>query len=374
MIENFMTGTLTIEVKVKDTERLLNILWTKNINISNITKIDITTLKFNIDYEDFEAAEEVVKKNKGKIKIIKRFGRIFVFRKIKNKIAFVLGAIVFMSILYILSTHIWAIDINTNKNIAPFEIRSQLKELGVIPGITQSNINVYELEKKLENDNSNILWIRARIEGAILKITVEEKVNPPGIHESSIGDCTASMDGEIKRVYVTSGTAVVGSGDIVKAGDVLIKAVQGREGEEYETPASGTIIANTFYEKEMEIKISGTELKRTANEDKEIYIEVFNKKIYFKKAVKNFEYYDKIEEGKNFIKTVTYYEKKESEVNVNKEDVIKDSILKLQEALLVELKNNAIVTSKSHKIQEINDGKIRLNVMFVVEQEIGVSK
>lgn len=370
MIENFISGILTIEVKVKDSERVLNILWAKNIKITNVTKIDITTMKLNINYEDYEIVEEIIKKNKGKIKINRRAGGLFVFRRLKNKIALVLGAVIFVSILYILSTYIWAIDIKTNKNIAPYEIRRQLKELGVEPGIRKSNMDVYELEKRIEDTNSNILWIRVRIEGAILKVTVEEKVNPPEINENHIGDCIALMDGEVKRVYVTAGTAVVSSGDMVKTGDVLIKATQGREGEEYETPALGTIIANTFYEKEMEMKISGQQLRRTGNKDKEIYIKLWNKKIYLKKATKNYEYYDKIEEGENLIKTVTYYEKKESEINVDKEESIKNSILKLQEELLKDLRNNAIVVGKSHEVQDIDDGKIRIKVMFVVEQEI----
>lgn len=39
---------------------------------------------------------------------------------------------------------------------------------------------------------------------------------------------------------------IVTVGDIVNEGDILINGTQGKEGVEFETPAKGTVIANTF--------------------------------------------------------------------------------------------------------------------------------
>ena len=46
------------------------------------------------------------------------------------------------------------------------------------------------------------------------------------------------------------------AGNIVKAGDVVIEGVDGNEGGEYILPPRGIVIANTFYEKSMNVKIS----------------------------------------------------------------------------------------------------------------------
>ncbi len=54
------------------------------------------------------------------------------------------------------------------------------------------------------------------------------------------------MDGEIKRIYTTSGTAVVKEGDVVKKGDILIIPQQGIEGGEYEVDAEGEVTAILF--------------------------------------------------------------------------------------------------------------------------------
>ena len=43
--------------------------------------------------------------------------------------------IIFLCIIYYLSTYIWSIEIDVQKNISPFEIRKQLNEIGIKPGI-----------------------------------------------------------------------------------------------------------------------------------------------------------------------------------------------------------------------------------------------
>ena len=102
------------------------------------------------------------------------------------------------------------------------------------PGISKNKIQDTIIEKELESIDDRILWVRVRIEGVSLKVKVIEKVNPPDLEENTINDCISKMDGEVKKIYVKSGTAVVKPGDMVKEGDVLIKAQDGKEGLEYE--------------------------------------------------------------------------------------------------------------------------------------------
>lgn len=367
-----MNEKLMVVVSVKNVEKFINSLWYKDINAGEIRRLDKTTIKFAVDFDDYEELEEIVKKNKGNIKIIRRSGVLFLLKKIKKEITLLIGFFIFVAILFLLTSFIWAIDIKTTDGITPYELRMQLKELKIIPGIKKSDIDVYQIEEKLKNGNPNILWVRARIEGGALKIDAKSKINPPTIKKTDSRECVASMDGEIKRVYVSKGKPTVSTGDLVKKGDVLIIPVQGKEGCEYPSDAEGRVIANTFYEKEAEIKVSGTELKRTGKTDNDIYFELFNKFFYIKKISNNFEYYDRIEESNNFIKKAVYYEKAESPVEADREEEVRKSIITLQETLLKELKNNAIVTGKSATVTDIDDGKIRVKVVFVVEQDIGV--
>lgn len=374
MNNNIKKGKVILEISSPMSEKILNLLWSKNIRLFKVIRINITTIRIEIEYENYDVVKDILDKCNGKVDIISESGLIFILKGMKKQLSLIVGIIAFVVVLYSLSNHVWAIEINTKENISPYEIRKELKSLGVIGGINKKDLNVYSLEKKLEDLNSDILWIRARIEGSTLKIIIQEKVTPPTISEKPTGDCTATMDGEVKRIYVNSGTAKVAPGDFVKMGDTLISSVVGREGDEYESYAKGTIIANTFYEKEMEVQVSGTKMERTGKKDKDIYLNFWGKKIYLKKVINTFDDYDKIENNNGILNNNIYFEREEKEVNINRDEAVKESAQKLEESLLKSLSNEAKIVDKNIQITEVDKNKVRINVMFVVEQNIAINR
>lgn len=364
------SGQITIEVSALMPEKILNVLWNNGIYTCKVVKINLTTIRFNIAFEDYNETQMLIKKQKLKMKVVGKSGMIVLLLNLKRRMSLVIGAGVFFLVIYCLSNYVWAIDIQTKNNLSPFEVRQQLTAIGIQPGLKKSQINVYDIERKLEDLNDQIMWIRVRIQGSTLKLVIEEKVNPPSTEKTLPNSVVAKMDGEIKRVYTTSGNAAVVPGDIVKTGDILILPVQGREGFEKEVKPSGTVIANTFYEKFMEIQISGEKLERTGKKNSDIYLNIFGKKIYLKKAINGFESYDKIEEKNGIFNKVIYFEKKGKPVNVDKESAIKEASDKLKESLGKTLSNNAKIMDNKATVEDLGDGKILVQVIFTVEQDI----
>ncbi|BCZ48536.1 sporulation protein YqfD [Clostridium gelidum] len=363
-------GQITIEVSALMPEKILNILWNNEIYTCNIIKIDLMTIRVSIYFKDYKEAEMLIKKYKGKVRIVKKSGIIVLLMKMKRKVSLVIGAVIFFIVIYILSNYIWAIDIQTQRNLSPFEIRQQLSSIGIKPGLNKSQIDVYAIEKKMEDLNNQIMWIRIRVEGSTLKLVIKEKVNPPATEKKLFNQVVAKMDGEVKRVYTSSGNPAVVPGDIVKTGDDLILPIQGREGFEQEVKPKGTVIANTFYEKFMEVQISGEKLERTGEKNNDIYLSFYGKKFYLKKAINQFQYYDKIEEKDGVINKIIYFKKKGKTVNLDRENTIKEATQKLQESLRKTLSNDAKIMDSKTTVENIKDGKILVKVIFTVEQDI----
>lgn len=368
--DRIKSGQITIEVSALMPEKILNVLWNNGIYTCKVVKINLTTIRFDIAFEDYNETQMLIKKQKLKMKVVGKSGMIVLLLNLKRRMSLVIGAGVFFLVIYCLSNYVWAIDIQTKNNLSPFEVRQQLTAIGIQPGLKKSQINVYDIERKLEDLNDQIMWIRVRIQGSTLKLVIEEKVNPPSTEKTLPNSVVAKMDGEIKRVYTTSGNAAVVPGDIVKTGDVLILPVQGREGFEKEVKPSGTVIANTFYEKFIEIQISGEKLERTGKKNSDIYLNIFGKKIYLKKAINGFESYDKIEEKNGIFNKVIYFEKKGKPVNVDKESAIKEASDKLKESLGKTLSNNAKIMDNKATVEDLGGGKILVQVIFTVEQDI----
>ncbi len=369
-LEKLKSGKITIEISALSIEKILNALWKNNIQTSNVTRRNLTTIRCSIMYSEYKQAVNVVKKLKGKIKVIGMNGVIVFILQIKRRLSLAVGFVVFFILLYLLSNNIWAIDIETQNNLTPFEVRKELTSIGITPGIKKANINVYDIERKMEDLDDQIMWIRVRIEGSTLRVVIKEKINPPLTEKELPNEVLAKMDGEIKRVFTVSGNSAVVPGDIVKKGDVLILQKEGREGLEKEVKPSGTVIANTFYDKFMEVQISGEKLKRTGNKDSDIYINICNKKIYLKKAINDFEYYDKIEERKGLLNKVVYFEKKGEQINLDKDTVINECALNLQKSLEKSLSKDAKIIDKKIEEDDLGNGKIIVKITFTVEQDI----
>lgn len=366
----FESGKVILEINILKPERLLNILWSENIRVINIKRIDVVTIRITIEYENYLSVVEAVKRLGGKSKIVGSRGILFLVGELKSKVFLVIGGGMFIAILLYLSTFVWSVEITTKKNVSPYELRQQLYELGIKPGISKSKIDFKDIERKLENMNSDILWLRARVEGSTLKVSIEEKVNPPEIKEGNLGNLVAKIDGEISRVYTFAGRSVVHSGEFVKAGDVIIEGINGKEENPYEVVPDGVVMANTFYEKSIKAKYQGTELKRSGEKDSDIYLNIFGKKIYLKKAIKDFKEYDKIEESGNIINKINYYEKKEIPIEFGKEEIVNNSINDLEKSLYNELTREANIVDRIVSTREDSNDELVVNVVFVVEQNI----
>ncbi|MBP3915956.1 MULTISPECIES: sporulation protein YqfD [unclassified Clostridium] len=369
-LDKMKKGKILVEIKVLNTERILNLFWRKNIRVYKVKKKDFATLILEIDYLNYSEVRECVESLGGRINIIKSEGFVFFLGNIKKKLSLVIGGLMFLCIIYYLSTYIWAVEVDVQQNIPPFEIRKQLNSIGIKPGIAKSSIDVKEIEKQLENMSSEILWLRVRIEGSTLKVLVEEKINPPQEQSYEYGNLVATMDGEIKRVYTFAGRAKVKSGQLVKAGDVVIEGIDGNEGGEYILPPRGIVIANTFYEKSMNVKVSGTQLERSGEKDSDIFINIFGKKIYLKKAIKDFTHYDKIELSGKIFNKVLYYERIEEDINLSENDAIESAVNQLEKSLLNELSRDAKIVDKLVDKEMKDEENLLVNVVFVVEQNI----
>ncbi|MGL4873140.1 MAG: sporulation protein YqfD [Clostridium sp.] len=365
-----MEYIIRVEINTMKGEDVLNTCIQNKIHVSKVRRVNKALLSFEIYYKDYKDLIKITKRYGGKIRVIEEKGNIIKIKRIKNRIGLFVGAMIFLGMLFLMSKFIWAIDIETEKKLSPFEIREVLLDIGVEQGMLKSEIDVYEIEKAIEDKCNDVLWTRVRIEGSALRIVVKEKINPPVNLEENEGDVYAKIGGEVKRIYSQKGTTVVQVGDIVKEGDVLIEGYIEGNGEIIESKAIGTVIANTFYTKEVEVNLDGGEETRGEESEKEYYLNILGKKIYLKKFSNSFEKYDKIEEENGFFNKNIYYEKKVSSIKKDKTEVEKNVVKDLKDLLEKELPIDAKIINQKVDILELGGGKIKIIVEFTVEQNI----
>lgn len=148
-LKKYKRGIITIEIQSHIPEKFINLLWRNGVQIKNIRKKSITNMSMDINLKDFQLIDDIAKKTKTKIKILNRRGTSFLFIKLRKRIALVFGFFLFFSLIYFLSTFIWKIDIQTENNLSPYEIRQKLISYGIYPGIRKDKIDVYNIQKKI---------------------------------------------------------------------------------------------------------------------------------------------------------------------------------------------------------------------------------
>jgi similar to stage IV sporulation protein len=365
-LRKYKKGTITMEIESFMPEKFLNLLWKNGIVAKNIKKVNITTVVLEVKLCDYVEIGKVAKKTDTKIVIVGRSGLSFFLIKIKNRVALLLGVLLFGSIIYYLSTFVWNIEINTEQYISPYELRNQIKGFGVIPGLRKKNIDVYAIENKILRSNDEIMWVKARIEGVKLKVDVKERQSPPIIiMDATPCNLIANKEGIVVRVFTTEGTAMVKSGDTIQKGDLLVKGEQGKEGSEYTVHAQGEVIAQTFYEETREVPLYNKSRIKTWNSISNLYIKIANKKIYLKNSLITYANYDKIENNSRFIKKEIYYEVEEKNIPVDATVITKQ----IYSDILRNLDKQVKIIDKIEDVKKEND-KYSIRVLVVAEENI----
>lgn len=94
-MEGIKKGKIKVEILVKDIEKILNILWLQNIAVSKVIKVNITTLRLEVDYINYGRLCEVVRSVGGKVRVLEGKGLIFLLGKMKKRYSIVIAVVVF---------------------------------------------------------------------------------------------------------------------------------------------------------------------------------------------------------------------------------------------------------------------------------------
>jgi len=364
--KKYKKGIITMEIQSLMPEKFINLLWKNGVVAKNIKKINITTVVLDVRLSDYAEITKVAKRTNTKVKIIGRIGLSFLLIKLKSRSTLLIGVVLFGSLIYYLSTFVWNIEINTENYISPYELRNQIKSLGITPGLKKKDIDVYALESEITRSNDEIMWVKARIDGVKLKVDIIERQTPPIIISNQTPcNLIAKKDGIVARVFTTEGTAIVLSGDTVQKGDILVKGEQGKEGSVYPVRAEGEVIAKTFYEATKEVPLNNLSRVKTGNSISNLYIKLGNKKIYLKNSIIPYSNYDKIESNNKFIYKEIYNEIEEKNIPVDQVKIVKEMFSNI----LRNLDKSVKIVDKIENVKKEKD-KYLIKVLVVAEEDI----
>ncbi|SNS92193.1 similar to stage IV sporulation protein [Anaerovirgula multivorans] len=248
---NYFRGYVIIRIEGLSLEKFINMCIARDIYLWDIRRINYTTLEAKIGIKGYKAVRRLTRKAGCKMYISEKNGYPFWFSKMKKRKMLIVGAFFSLSLLLVLSSFVFVIEVNGNESISTEKIVNTLESSGFKIGVNRYTVNLREIENNLLIDIDELAWVGIEINGIHAKVEVVEKIVPPPKIEKDIPcDVVAKKNGVIEKVIARNGDALVEKGDIVSEGDLLITGIVEREGMERPLylHAYGEVYAKTYYE------------------------------------------------------------------------------------------------------------------------------
>lgn len=249
-IWNYLKGYVIIRIKGLSLERLLNLALANDIYLWNVNRISNTEIEATISVKGYKSLEKIVNKVGCRVDINHRAGLPFTFEKLKKRKMLGIGAIIFISLIALLSSIVWEIEIIGAEQIPMAEINEVLDKNNITIGKFKKNLDMDIVEGLILKEFEHISFLDIRITGVKLIVELKEQDIPPEkIDKSYPSHLVAKKRGVVNKVIARQGKALVEKGKIVEKGDILISGyMEGVNPENsYLVHAEGEVLAQTRY-------------------------------------------------------------------------------------------------------------------------------
>ncbi|MGD7021674.1 sporulation protein YqfD [Rossellomorea vietnamensis] len=384
----FFTGKVLVKVEGQGIERFINEMTRSKIAVWQVKRMGEQTFTFYLSLNDLHNFRRAVRKFGCRVTFLRGQGSPFLWKRALKNSGFLLGGISFFVMILLLSNMVWGISIKGASPQTQYEIEKQLQEMGIKKGKFQFSIpDVESIQRELSNRMNNITWVGVELKGTTYHFQVVEKNEPETAEEIGARNLVAEQKAVIKEVFVEEGMPMVEVNDHVQKGQLLVSGLIGKEDQEKKeaVSAKGVIRGEVWYITKVELPLE-TDFEVFSGDEKVKHYISFGKfrlpiwgwgKIDYKKSI------DEQDEHKlKFLKwelPLTYTEKTVRE----KEDVTrkysrKEAVITAKELarnnLKAELPEDAEVTGEKILHEQIENGKVRLNVHFKVIEDIAVGQ
>ena len=350
-------------VKVKIVGKNINnyIKWliSKKIDILKLNIIKYNELYLIINYKDLNLLTKYSPSYN--VIIVKKYGRLAFFEKVKNNKIILICILVSISFLYFLSNIIFSVDVIYNDHELSTMIKSELEKYDIKKYRLKRNYGYIENVKKeiLESNKEILEWIEIEEKGTKYVVRLVERKKEEVKKEFLYQSVVASKDAVIKSIKAYSGEKVKNINDYVKKEDVIINGILTKpDGTNLYTKATGIIYGEVWYKVSIEYPLYYYEELVTGKNKNVPFIYFLNKKmaLFPYKKYRQFKILSNVIIEDNYI-PLKIVKEKLYEVN------IKENIYTEEDAV-----NKAIEVAKM-KMQENNSKILNINDVIIISKK-----
>ena len=221
----FLTGYVSFTAQGGFPERFINLCCREKIILWNLTSKNgvITACAANRHYKKIRLP---AKRSGMTVRIKNKHGMPIIMKKHTRRAGLLVGLVVSATVLLLLLTRVWSIDVVGNETTPSDTIIGVFEALGVKKGAKIADLDVTQLEIAATSELDSLVWLNINIDGSAVIIEVRER-QTAHIEEkpTAPADIIAAHDGQIVVLRPFSGTQIASVGQAVLKGDLLISGV-----------------------------------------------------------------------------------------------------------------------------------------------------
>ncbi len=260
------------------TEEVLNAAGYGNIPVRDVKVKDETSVCLTVRTSDVSHLMELLG-NRYRTEVLARKGILPYLRRATARKGLLAGAVFFFAVLFLQQSFIAELRIQGDGGIPESEIAEVLRENGLYPGCRKSQVDEEAVKTALYLEFPELTWTGLDMKGALAVLETVSGEKPAEEDENSDAPCdiVASKSGYIKEIITRHGTQMVGEGDYVQQGDVLISSEMRANNTTYDESrnnlvtyvrAEGDVIASVVYVLETQFvkgKFTEDEMRKMAD-------------------------------------------------------------------------------------------------------------
>lgn len=272
LVTSFINGELLLHLRGANVSECLSALQQKGLLLQSI-RVRQNTARFVILFSDFDAVYRTCRQYHVKFRIGERRGLPFLRKRLMRRKAFLTGAILFVTLIYALSSTVWRIDITGPKDEeGTAQIREAAKLTGLYVGQRTAQLSdLTVLQRGILAKSPDFVWVGVRRKGSVAQIQAIPKIEGVQKGNEEPQNIVADRPAVVRKLVATRGRVVVKPNTYVLPGQVLISGNLA-EGEK-NVPADGSVMAEVWYTSKVTVPLQVSNSGLTGESVKRDYVQ-----------------------------------------------------------------------------------------------------
>jgi len=255
---HFVRGWVRLKITSPGMERFLNLCAARNIDFWDVRRVSPDTILATVSVRGFFELHPFARRTMSRIRVIRKRGAPFLVRRYRRRWGLWAGALLCAAAIWAATGFVWTIDVTGCETISEAELRVQLAECGLEPGVALKSIRPDRIKNEIMSVRDDLSFFAVNLKGTKAEVIVSERENDARILlKTEPCDIVSDKTGVLSKVEVYEGNKLVKEGQTIHAGDKIASGImRSSQGDVWQVHARAQAEVRTWYTLETVMDLS----------------------------------------------------------------------------------------------------------------------